>query len=56
MFVNKGGKGRIILFVESTGFLRQINSSEARGSVFIFSLSILMVFTKGNSSISLGSS
>ena len=45
VFVNKGGQGSVILFVKSTldGLLI---SSEARRSVFIFSLSILWYLRK----------
>ena len=56
MFVDKGGPGNVILFVESFGFLgRIINQFRSKQICFHFLLIDFMVSSKGNSSISLGS-
>ena len=56
MFVDKGGQGSVILFVESIGFLgRIINQFRSNEICFYFLLISFIVFMKGNSIISLGS-
>ena len=47
IFVDKGGQGSVILLIESVDFLgRLLSSSEARRSVFNFSLSVLWYLRK----------
>ena len=56
MFVNKGGQDSVILFVESIRFLgRIINQFRSKEICFHFLFISFMVFTKGDSSISLAS-
>ena len=52
MFVDKGGQGCVILFVESIRFINQFRSKEICSHFLFISL---MVFMNSNSSISLGS-
>ena len=57
MFVNKGRQGGVILFVESIRFFeRIINQFRSKEICFHFLFINVMVFTKGDSSIILGSS
>ena len=55
MFVDKGGKGSVILFVESIRFLGLIINQFSKEICFHFLFINFMVFMKGDSSISLGS-
>ena len=56
MFVDKGGQGSDILFVESIRLLGLIiNQFRSKEICFHFLFINFIVFTKGNSSISLGS-
>ena len=56
MFVDKGGQGSVILFVESIRFFWWIiNQFRSKEICFHFFFINFMVFMKGNSSISLGS-
>ena len=56
MFVDKGGQGSVTLFVESIRFFgRIINQFRSKEICFHFLFINFMVFTKGDSSISLRS-
>ena len=55
MFVDKGGQGSVILFVESIRFLGRIINQYRSKICFHFLFISFMVFTKGDSSITQGS-
>ena len=55
MFVDKGGQGSMILFIESVGFLGWIiQKFRSKEICFQFLFINFMVFMKGDSSVSLG--
>ena len=56
MFIDKGGQGSVILFVENIRFFgRIVDQFRSKEICFHFLFINFLVFTKGDSSISLGS-